>query len=221
MVREKLCVLRVITSIQFMITTTTTFVMHLHCHLRRLQRLNESNIKCGVICISQTMTVGVVCFCYKTAFTPEFCHSAIPEFAKSSKLSNFRNCRRFSADSGLRLKKWSRMDNFVLWRHCNLHSVKESLFLSLKNGIQPAFSSCPIYKSYIGQTNRKRNESALLVWATDRLSARAGAAGCSPSRDIVIHSAGRYSEESSRIHRRINNICQILWEVFKFGAEFC
>ncbi len=28
-----------------------------------------------------------------------------------------------------------------------------------------AFSSCPIYKSYIGQTNRKRNESTLLVWA--------------------------------------------------------
>ncbi len=28
-----------------------------------------------------------------------------------------------------------------------------------------AFSSCPIYKSYIGQTNRQRNECALLVWA--------------------------------------------------------
>ncbi len=28
-----------------------------------------------------------------------------------------------------------------------------------------AFSSCPIYKSYIRQANRKRNESALLVWA--------------------------------------------------------
>ncbi len=57
-----------------------------------------------------------------------------------------------------------------------------------------AFSSCPIYKSYIGQTNRKRNKSALLVWATDRLSARTGAAGCSRSRDTVIHGAGRYSE---------------------------
>ncbi len=31
----------------------------------------------------------------------------------------------------------------------------------------------------------------------DRLSARAGATGCSRSRDTVIHSAGRYSEESS------------------------
>ncbi len=39
-----------------------------------------------------------------------------------------------------------------------------------------AFSSCTIYKSCIGQTNRKRNKSALLVWATDRLSARTGAA---------------------------------------------
>ncbi len=35
----------------------------------------------------------------------------------------------------------------------------------------------------------------------DGLSARTGAAGCSRSRYTVIHSAGRYSEES-----RINNI---------------
>ncbi len=42
------------------------------------------------------------------------------------------------------------------------------------------------------------------------LSALAGSAGCSRSCDTVIHSAGRYSEESSRIRRRINNICQIL-----------
>ncbi len=83
----------------------------------------------------------------------------------------------------------------VLWRHRNAHSVKERLFLSSKNGMNSfAFSSCTIYKSYIGQTNRKRNKSALLVWATDRLSARTGAAGCSRSRDTVIHSAGRYSE---------------------------
>ncbi len=83
----------------------------------------------------------------------------------------------------------------VLWRHRNAHSVKERLFISSKNGMNSfAFSSCPIYKSYIGQTNRKRNKSALLVWATDRLSARTGAAGCSRSRDTVIHSTGRYSE---------------------------
>ncbi len=37
-------------------------------------------------------------------------------------------------------------------------------------------------------------------------SAWARTAGYSRSRDTVIHSAGRYSEESSRIHRRINNI---------------
>ncbi len=54
---------------------------------------------------------------------------------------------------------------------------------------QPAFSSCPIYKSYFGQINRKRNESALLVWATDRLSARTGAAGCSRSRDTPSYTA--------------------------------
>ncbi len=40
----------------------------------------------------------------------------------------------------------------------------------------------------------------------DCLSARAGAAGFSQSRDSVIHSTGRYSEESSRIHHGINNI---------------
>ncbi len=32
----------------------------------------------------------------------------------------------------------------------------------------PAFSSCPIYKSYTGQTNQKWNESELLVWAMRR-----------------------------------------------------
>ncbi len=66
---------------------------------------------------------------------------------------------------------------------------KKRLFLSLKKlNEQPAFSSCPISKSYIGQTNRKRKESALLVWATNCLSAWAGATGCSRSRDTVIHS---------------------------------
>ncbi len=109
--------------------------------------------------------------------------SAIAEFiAKSSNSAIFQ----IAADFALRR---------VLWRHRNAHSVKERLFLSSKNGMNSfAFSSCPIYKSYIGQTNRKLNESALLVWATDRLSARTGAAGCSRSRDTVIHSAGRYSE---------------------------
>ncbi len=93
----------------------------------------------------------------------------------------------------------------IFTRACKF-SYLPQIFLSLKNGMNSlAFSSCPIYKSYIGQTNRKRNESVLLCSA-DRLSARAGAAGCSRSRDTVIHSAGRYSEESSRIRRRINNI---------------
>ncbi len=122
--------------------------------------------------------------------------SAIAEFiAKSCKHSAIF---QIAADFALRR---------VLWRYRNAHSVKERLFLSSKNGMNSfAFSSCTIYKSYIGQTNRKRNKSALLVWATDRLSARTGAAGCSRSRDTVIHSAGRYSEESSRISRRIHNI---------------
>ncbi len=35
---------------------------------------------------------------------------------------------------------------------CDAHSVKERLFLSSKNGMNSfAFSSCTIYKSYIGQ----------------------------------------------------------------------
>ncbi len=66
----------------------------------------------------------------------------------------------FSADFGFRR---------IPWHHGNEHSVKERLFLSFKNGMNSlAFSSCPIYKSYIGQTNWKRNESALLGWATRR-----------------------------------------------------
>ncbi len=71
----------------------------------------------------------------------------------NQEFANFCNCRRFSADF------WFRR---VPWRHRNVHSVKEKLFLSLKKVV---FSSCPIYKSYIGQTNQKRNETALLVWA--------------------------------------------------------
>ncbi len=38
----------------------------------------------------------------------------------------------------------------VLWRHRNTYSVKERLFLSSKKGINSfAFSSCPIYKSWL------------------------------------------------------------------------
>ncbi len=43
---------------------------------------------------------------------------------------------------------------------------KKGCFSVLKNGTNSlSFSSCLIYKSYIRQTNRKRNESTLLVWA--------------------------------------------------------
>ncbi len=94
----------------------------------------------------------------------------------SQKFANFHNCRKIPTDFGLRR---------VPWRH----QSKKRLFLSLKKcNEQPAFSSCPISKSYIGQTNRKRKESAQLVWATNCLSAWAGATGCSRSRDTVIHS---------------------------------
>ncbi len=76
-----------------------------------------------------------------------------------------------------------------------------------ENGMNSlVFSSCPTYKSHIGQTNQKRRESTLLVWDKDHLSARARAVGCSRARDTIIHSAGRYSEESCRIRRRINKI---------------
>ncbi len=75
---------------------------------------------------------------------PGFCDSVI---AKSSKLRNFRKSSQIwviAANFGFR---------HVPWRHRNALSVKERLFLSLKNGMNSlAFSSCPIYKSYIGQT---------------------------------------------------------------------
>ncbi len=72
-------------------------------------------------------------------------------------LTDFPNCRRFSTDFALRR---------VLWRHRNAHSVKERLFLSSRNGINSfAFSFFFFCKSNIGQTNRKRNKSVLLVWA--------------------------------------------------------
>ncbi len=87
-----------------------------------------------------------------------------PQFLQ--KLAHFRNWQRFYADFGLRR---------VLWRHLNAYSVKERLFLSSTNGMNSlAFSSSPIYKSYIGQMNQKRNESTLRN--ADRVSARTGAA---------------------------------------------
>ncbi len=89
---------------------------------------------------------------------PWFCDRWIYRKIKQTPL--FSKLRRFSTDFALK---------HVLWRHRNAHSVKERLFLSSKNGMNSfAFSSCPIYKSYIGQTNRKRNKSALLVWAIRR-----------------------------------------------------
>ncbi len=70
----------------------------------------------------------------------------------SQKITNFHNCHRFSKNFGLRR---------VLWRHRSVHSVKERLFLRSKNGMNSlAFSSCPIYKSYIGQINWKQNKSS-------------------------------------------------------------
>ncbi len=86
---------------------------------------------------------------------------AISEFiAKSSKLCNFsQELANFPQILGLDASR----------DVISTHIVKESLFLSLKNGMNSlAFSSCPIYNSYIGQTNQKRNESALLVWSTWR-----------------------------------------------------
>ncbi len=92
---------------------------------------------------------------------PGFYDSAIAEFiAKSSKRCNFCKSSQifiFAADFGLRR---------VPWRHRKVHSAKERLFISIKNLINIlAFSSCPIYKSYIGLTDRKWNESMLLVWS--------------------------------------------------------
>ncbi len=124
----------------------------------------------GLVKTNPILTLSLPTFLKKVAsqlhfsVPPGFCDSAITEFiAKSSKLCNFRKSSHIFvivADFGLRR---------VPWRHRNAHSVKERLFLSLKNGMNSlAFSSCPIYKSYTGQTNRKRNESALLVWATRR-----------------------------------------------------
>ncbi len=104
-----------------------------------------------------------------------------PQF--SQELANFRNCPVTSSQRAFSQRK-------VVSR---FEKRKDSL----------AFSSCLIYKSYIEQMNRKRNESALLRYL---LWKRRYLLSCSRSRDTVIHSTRRYSEESSRIHRGINNI---------------
>ncbi len=133
--------------------------------------------------------------------------SVIAEFiAKSSKLRNFRKGSQifviaadFPQILGLDASR-------VI---ASAFSQRQLVSQFEKWNEQPAFSLCPIYKSYIGQTNRKRNKSVLLVWATDRLSALARAAGCSPSRDIVTHSAGRYSEESSLVKLAAESITSL------------
>ncbi len=127
--------------------------------------------------------------------------------ANSAIIANFPNCRRFSTDFALRR---------VLWRRRNAHSVKERLFLSSKNGMNSfAFYSCPIYKSYIGQINRKWNKSALLIWAIWRRPFISS----DRSRGLLSitqhHNTQRWEIQwSSQIHSGINNICQILWEAF-------
>ncbi len=60
---KKLRVLCVITSIQSMIATTTMFVRHLHCHVRRLQRLNEC-----FFFYSKTGNVELTAFAIKPTF---------------------------------------------------------------------------------------------------------------------------------------------------------
>ncbi len=59
------------------------------------------------------------------------------------------------------------------------------------------------------RTNEPKAEqicTTCLGYMAQTIYARTGAVGCSRSRDTVINSAGRYSEESSRIHCGINNI---------------
>ncbi len=124
---------------------------------------------------------------------PGFYDSAIAEIiAKSSKRCNFCKSSQifiFAADFGLRR---------VPWRHRKVHSAKERLFISLKNLMNTfEFSSCPIYKE-LHWTNWPKVER---IRAT-----RLICSGCSRSCNTVIHSAGRYSEERSRILRGINNI---------------
>ncbi len=139
---------------------------------------------------------------------PRFCDSAIAEFiAKSSKLCNFRKSSHIfiiAADfpqilafdtsrDVIATRIHSKKGRFSVWKMkwTALHShharfTRATLDKRTESGTNPHYS--------------------FGLRGADRLSARAGAAGCSRSRDTVIHSAGRYSEESSRICRRINNI---------------
>ncbi len=77
---------------------------------------------------------------------------------------------------------------------------------------------CSLHVRFTRAELDKRTESrtnpcySFGLHGTDRLSAWTGATGCSRSLKAIIHSAERYSEESSRIHRI---------QAFKFGTEFC
>ncbi len=69
---------------------------------------------------------------------------------------------------------------------------------------------CSPFMSDLQELHRTNEPKAEQIRATrlgyTLLSARTGAAGCFRSSDTVIHSTRRYSEESSRISRRIDNI---------------
>ncbi len=103
----------------------------------------------------------------------------------------------------------------------NSYRKKNKHRYSVWTGIPPSSTSsqCAFSQRKIVSQFEKRNEQyyhhaesrtnlryLFGLHGAECLSARAGAVGCSRSSDTVIHSAGRYSEESSRICRRINNI---------------
>ncbi len=133
---------------------------------------------------------------------PGFCDSAITDLiAKSSKLRHFRKSSQIFgiADFGCPV---------ISSQHAFCQRKVVSQFEKWNE--QPCVLIMPDLQELHW---KKRTESrtnlrySFGLCGADRLSARArGCSGRSRSRDIVMYSAGRYSEESSWIHSRINNI---------------
>ncbi len=144
---------------------------------------------------------------------PGFCDSAITDLiAKSSKLRHFRKSSQIFgiADFGCPV---------ISSQHAFCQRKVVSQFEKWNE--QPCVLIMPDLQElhWKNEPKAERIRATLLGYAVQTVyllgPEAAQAAGCSRSRDIVMYSAGRYSEESSRIHSRINNIsvksCEKHW----------
>ncbi len=130
----------------------------------------------------------------------------------SQKFANFHNCRKIPTDFGLRR---------VPWHHHNVHSVKEKVVSQFeKIEWTASILIVPDFQE-LHQTNEPKAERIRTTRLGYRLFICLGWSHGLLSITRHCYTQPSNIVTSSRIRCRINNICQILWEAFKFSAEFC